>query len=207
MKFIYLFDPLCGWCYAASRGIQALAQTHQVDVFATGLFANTGRILDESFAHHAWTNDTRIAQITGLPFTETYRQNILLKNGEFNSFNLTMTCFLLNENAPSDEWLPTFAQLQKARYVDGLDTSRLDVVQMCLRDLGETDLAKKLENAELSDKTNAWIKQGQVLANQFGVRGVPSLIAETERGFVNVPSQFLYQDIENVAENISTFLA
>ncbi|ULJ61968.1 hypothetical protein MIS45_08030 [Wielerella bovis] len=211
MKFIYLFDPLCGWCYAASRGIRALAKTHQVDVFATGLFANTGKVMDEPFAQHAWANDQRIAEITGLPFSETYRQKILLKKGEFDSFNLTMACFLLNENAPSGVWLPTFAEMQKARYVDGLDTSRLDVVQMCLRDWCEDDVAFELADSllgdcELVDKTNAWIKQGQIFAQKFGVSGVPSLIAEVDGKFVNVPSQFLYQDVENVVENISQFL-
>lgn len=208
MKFIYLFDPLCGWCYAASRGIQALAKTHQVDVFATGLFANTGRIMDAAFAHHAWTNDTRIAQITGLPFSEEkYRHGILLQGGEFNSFNLSMACFLLNEHLPSAEWLPMFSQLQKMRYVDGLDSSQIDVVKNGLTALGKNDLAARVGDDDVAEKTKAWIYQGQVFAQQFCINGVPSLIAEMDGEFVNVPSQFLYQDVENVDKNIAAFLA
>lgn len=130
MQFIYLFDPLCGWCYASSKGISELAKTHDVDVYATGLFAGTGKMIDAQFAHHAWTNDTRISQITGLPFSENYRQ-LLLKGGAFDSFILTMACALLKQHKPN-ELFTVFSGLQKIRYVDGLDTSDIDVVKKWL---------------------------------------------------------------------------
>ncbi|WFF38606.1 hypothetical protein LU290_10270 [Moraxella nasibovis] len=205
MKFLYLFDPLCGWCYASSKGIANLAKTHQVDVYATGLFANTGKMMDEQFANYAGANDTRISQLTGLPFSENYRQ-LLLKGGAFDSFALTQACFLLNQETPN-ELLPTFAQLQKLRYVDGLNTSDVDVVKNGLIALGKTQIAKRLGDDEVISGANAWIRQGRVLAHQFQINGVPSLIAEIDGKFVNVLSQFLYQDTQNVAENIERFLA
>ncbi|WFF38647.1 hypothetical protein LU290_10500 [Moraxella nasibovis] len=205
MQFIYLFDPLCGWCYASSKGIGELARTHDIDVYATGLFANTGKMIDAQFAHHAWSNNTRINQLTGLPFSENYRQ-LLLKGGEFNSFYLIVACVLLKNSKP-DELLPVFSQLQKMRYVHGLDTSRLAVVKNGLIALEQTDIAEKLENADSQKLANDWIAQGQKLAYQFAINGVPSLIAKTDKGYVNIPSQFLYQDTENVAKNIEQFLS
>lgn len=205
MNFIYLFDPLCGWCYASSRGISELAKTQNVQVFATGLFASTGKVIDVQFANHAWTNDTRISQLTGLPFSENYRQ-LLLKGGAFDSFALTQACFLLSQETPN-ELLPTFAQLQKLRYVDGLDTSDIEIVKQGLIALGKNEIAKRLGDDEVISGTNAWIRQGQVLAHQFQINSVPSLIADIDGKFVNVPSQFLYQDSENVGQNIKQFLA
>lgn len=204
MQFIYLFDPLCGWCYASSKGIGELAKTHDVDVYATGLFANTGKIIDEQFANHAWHNDTRISQMTGLPFSEDYRQ-LLLKGGEFNSFNLTIACALLKEHKPN-ELLPIFSALQKMRYVDGLDTSDVNVVKNGLITLGQTDIAEKLELTDSKILANNWTLQGQKFSFQFQINGVPSLIVKTEKGYVNVPSQFLYQNTDNVAKNIEQFL-
>lgn len=203
MQFIYLFDPLCSWCYASSKGIGELAKTHHVDVYATGLFANTGKIIDTQFAHHAWTNDTRISQLTGLPFSEIYRQ-LLLQGGEFNSYYLTIACALLKQHKPN-ELLPIFSQLQKIRYVDGLDTSNVNVVKNALIELEQTDIAEKLENDDSKTLANHWIAQGQKLAHQFQINGVPSLIAKIDNGYVNVPSQFLYQDTDNVAKNIDEF--
>lgn len=204
MQFIYLFDPLCGWCYASSKGITNLAKTHTVDVYATGLFANTGKVIDAHFANHAWTNDTRIGQMTGLPFSENYRQ-LLLKGGAFNSFALTVACALLKNHQPH-ELLPVFLELQKIRYVDGLDTSDVNVVKNGLVALGHADLADKLNDDKSIKLANDWIAQGQKLAYQFHINGVPSLIAKTEKGYVNIPSQFLYQDTDRVADNIDEFL-
>ncbi|WLF83478.1 hypothetical protein [Moraxella sp. ZY210820] len=155
MKFIYLFDPLCGWCYASSVGIGKLAQTHMVDIYATGLFASTGKIIDEQFAKHAWTNDSCIAQITGLPFSENYRQ-LLLKGGAFDSFPLTQACYLLRKDNPN-EVLPIFSQLQKIRYVDGQDTSDIDVVKQGLIELGKNELARRLGDDDVIAGANAWI--------------------------------------------------
>lgn len=204
MKFIYLFDPLCGFCYASSKGIVNLAKTHEVDGYATGLFANTGKIIDEQFANYAWANDMKISQMTGLPFSENYRQ-LLLKGGEFNSFVLTIACALLKQNEPK-ALLPTLSQFQKLRYVDGLDTSDIAVVKNGLIALGQTDIANQLTDDNSINLANDLIRQGQLLASQFGVRGVPSLIAEINGKFIQIPSQFLYQDTDNVADNIEQFL-
>ena len=206
MKFIYLFDPLCGWCYAASRGIQALAKTHQVDVFATGLFANTGKIMDETFAQHAWANDQRIAQLTGQPFSEKYHQQILQGEGEFNSRALSNACFALLEQG-SETMLHVLAELQKARYVEGKDTSQSDIVRQILQNLGQNAVAETFDLAENQAKTTAWIAQGQAIAAQFGVQGVPNLFAETEQGWINVPSQLLYQNAESAVENLKSWLS
>ena len=68
----YLFDPLCGWCYAAAPVLARLQATPGVQVVLapTGLFAGAGaRPMDAQFAAYAWSNDQRIAQLTGQPFS------------------------------------------------------------------------------------------------------------------------------------------
>ena len=36
---LYLFDPLCGWCYSVSGGMAKLAETADVKLVPTGLFS------------------------------------------------------------------------------------------------------------------------------------------------------------------------
>lgn len=206
MKFLYLFDPLCGWCYAASPAITTLASQHKVDAIATGLFANTGKVLNAAFAQHAWQNDQRIAQLTGLPFSEKYYQNVLLVGGEFNSFYLSMACYLLKQTMPS-QLLPTLAQLQAVRYVDGSDTSQKQQVQEALIALGKADIAKQMDNPDSHSQTNQWLQHGQHLAQQLGVHGTPNLLAQVNDNWVVVPSQFLYQHDEHTSTKIQAFLA
>lgn len=76
----YLFDPLCGWCYAAAPALKFLQAQEGVEVVLapSGLFAGAGaRPMDAQFAAYAWSNDQRIQQLTGQPFTQAYRDQIL----------------------------------------------------------------------------------------------------------------------------------
>lgn len=64
----YLFDPLCGWCYAAAPALNYLQGVEGIEVALapTGLFAGAGaRPMDAQFAAYAWANDQRIQQLTG----------------------------------------------------------------------------------------------------------------------------------------------
>ena len=73
---LYLFDPLCGWCYAISDGILKLSQTVNVKLVPTGLFYRD-KVISPDWSEYAWENDQRIAKLAGLPFSENYHQNIL----------------------------------------------------------------------------------------------------------------------------------
>ena len=76
----YLFDPLCGWCYAAAPALNYLQGVEGIEVALapTGLFAGAGaRPMDAQFAACAWANDQRIQQLTGQLFTQAYRDHIL----------------------------------------------------------------------------------------------------------------------------------
>lgn len=79
-RFIYLFDPLCGWCYGASAGVDTLASRPgvSVELLPTGLFSGAGaRALDAGMTSHIWAADQRIAELTGAAFTERYHDRVL----------------------------------------------------------------------------------------------------------------------------------
>lgn len=91
---IYLFDPLCGWCYAAAPALKYLQGVEGIHVALapTGLFAGAGaRPMDAQFAAYAWANDQRIQQLTGQLFTQAYRDHILgAANRRFDSGPATL---------------------------------------------------------------------------------------------------------------------
>src|SRR2546423_699122 len=93
MRVTYLFDPLCGWCYGAAPALGGLAQLDGVslELMPTGLFAGGGaRAMDAQFAAYAWQNDQRIARLTGQPFSDAYRTEVLGKPGMFDSAPATL---------------------------------------------------------------------------------------------------------------------
>lgn len=183
----YLFDPLCGWCYGIMPAISSLAQEPGITLklLPTGLFADQGsRPMDDDFAVFAWSNDQRIAHLTGQRFTETYRRTVLGdRRQRFDSGPATraLTAVALTEPQREHEALKN---IQLARFADGLDVTSLSVLTDVLERLGLSEaVALMMHSAAYAQETSLTrIGQAQTLLHQYGARGVPTLILESESG-------------------------
>lgn len=204
----YLFDPLCGWCYGASPAIQKLGQHGglTLELAPTGLFAGGGRTMDAAFANYAWSNDQRIAKLTGQRFTEAYRQNVLGRHGSrFDSATTTLALTAVALTEPQRE-LETLKVLQEARYVHGLDTNAMPVVESLLRDLGLGAAADRLAagDAELLAANAARIQKAQGLMQTFGAQGVPTLVVTDDNGSRLLRGNALYGSFDSLLSHIAT---
>ena len=202
----YLFDPLCGWCYGASPAIQRLGQEASItlELAPTGLFSGGGRVMSADFADFAWTNDVRIAKLTGQRFTEVYRQKVLGRLGSrFDSAAATLALTAVSLSEPPRE-LETFKALQEARYVQGLDTCDASVVENLLRDLGLAAAADRLaaSDAELLAANAARIQKARGLMQTFGAQGVPALMVTDGRGSRMLSGNALYGNFESLLREI-----
>jgi len=198
----YLFDPLCGWCYGASPVIQQLGQQAniQLELAPSGLFAGGGRTMDAAFADYAWSNDVRIAKLTGQRFTEAYRSNVLGRLGNrFDSAAMTLALTAVSLSDPQRE-LETLKTLQEARYVQGLDTCSGSVVETLLRDLGLAAAADRLAtaDAELMATNAARIQNARGLMQTFGAQGVPALVVSDGKGSRLLSGNALYGNFDNL---------
>lgn len=91
LRLQYLFDPLCGWCYASAPALTGIAAAYPdlLELMPSELFSTDGgRDMTPEWAHHAWTNGQRIAAMTRQVFSEAYHQQVLL--GDDVRFNSTM---------------------------------------------------------------------------------------------------------------------
>ncbi|CAN7342175.1 DsbA family protein [Acidovorax sp. LjRoot129] len=183
----YLFDPLCGWCYAAAPALQYLRGVDGVHVSLapTGLFAGAGaRPMDAQFAAYAWSNDQRIQQLTGQPFTQAYRDQILgAASGRFDSGPATLALTAVAQTAPESE-LDALHALQRARYVDGRDTAEPEVLADVLRALGLADAAALTlaPTAALQSQVAERVASAQATLRAVGARGVPQLVVTGQGG-------------------------
>lgn len=76
----YIFDPLCGWCYAAAPLVQAARQLPDLAIalHGGGMLAGPNRIaITPRWRDHVVPHDRRIAQLTGQPFGEAYFDGLL----------------------------------------------------------------------------------------------------------------------------------
>jgi putative protein-disulfide isomerase len=183
----YLFDPLCGWCYAAAPALKFLQAQEGVEVVLapTGLFAGDGaRPMDSQFATYAWSNDQRIQQLTGQPFTQAYRDQILgAPAGRFDSGPATLALTSVAQTAPERE-LEALHALQHARYVEGRDTAQPEVLADVLRALGLADAAALTlaPDTALRSQVDERAARAQALLRAVGARGVPQLVVAGQGG-------------------------
>lgn len=197
IEAIYLFDPLCGWCYGAAPMIEALAREPglTLDMVPVGLFAKEGAFtITPAFAQYVRDADARIAQITGQPFSDVYREKILGKlEGLVDSGPATLALTAVRLENPADE-LKVLKRLQLARYVDGVNISTTEIAAEVLHGAGFAAAAARvagLDEALLKANT-ARIETGRDLMRRFDCRGVPALLAGRGQGFSAIPSSVLF---------------
>jgi putative protein-disulfide isomerase len=203
----YLFDPLCGWCYGASPVIQQLGQQEdiQLELAPTGLFAGAGRSMDAAFADYAWSNDVRIAKLTGQRFTEAYRSQVLGRHGSrFDSMPATLALTAVSLSAPQRE-LDSLKLLQEARYVQGLDICDEAVVLTLLRSLDLSAAANRLaaKDAELEAANTARIRKAQGWMQTLGVQGVPALVVIAGQDSRLLSGSVLYGGLDELLNQIT----
>ncbi|WP_286997862.1 MULTISPECIES: DsbA family protein [Comamonas] len=196
----YIFDPLCGWCYGAGAVVAKLADLPglQLKLWPCGMFSGAGaRAMDDAFAAYAWANDQRIAQLTGQPFSELYRRQVLGdRQQRFDSGPLSLALAAVALTAPAHE-VTALKSLQHARYVNGEDVTSTAHVAQCLQGLGLAQAAQCLRDggAALQAAHTARTQQAQHWLQQLGVRGVPAFMLEHDDGRGQLlPSALLFSD-------------
>ncbi|PWF24116.1 DsbA family protein [Corticimicrobacter populi] len=205
----YIYDPLCGWCYGALPALQALqAQTGiTLQMHPSGLFSGAGaRPMDSEFATYAWRNDQRIASLTGQRFTERYRSQILETAGlRFDSGPATLALTAVHLAQPERE-LDALQAIQQTRYIDGLDTTRTDVLVTVLQAQGLGTAATLLTASDenLQAHNLARVEQARSLMQQLGARGVPSLAVNMDNQLYTIDTSEAYTNPQAFAHQLAT---
>lgn len=181
LRIVYLFDPLCGWCYGVSANLQQLARYpgFAVEPAPVGLFAGSGsRPMSDSFAVYAWKNDQRIARLSGQVFSKAYRENVLTDSRcSLDSGPATLALTAVAQTDPTRE-IEALREIQLARYVNGLDVTDTTTLANILSIVGLQVAARRFVagDADLLAANQQRMEAARIEMQRFNVEGVPMLI-------------------------------
>lgn len=208
-SFIFLIDPLCGWCYAAMPQVMALRRhigTEHVEVIPTGLFAGNGaRPMTPQFRDHAWANDQRIAALTGQPFSQRYYDHVLGNfSVPFDSGPASLVMALADILAPGCGF-DLLAALQHARFVEGRDLlDRETLTDIAVgAGLNAATIAAAFQNAARMELAVDRITAARRQLSRHGLEGVPVLLRQAGDDSHVVPNGLLVGPAEELIAHCS----
>ncbi|QLG89058.1 DsbA family protein [Chitinibacter bivalviorum] len=207
----YIFDPLCGWCYAAAPLIHAAAKLPNLSVqlHAGGMMSGANRqTVSPALRNYVMPHDQRIAQLTGQPFGEDYFNGLLLDtNAIFDSTPPTLA--ILAAAALGHDPLAMLGRIQTAHYAEGQRIADGTVLLALATELGIESAAFAAAMNEQASQVDAHFAKTRAVMQQEGLRGFPSLLLEIEGQrqhidigpFLGKPAEFVaWLELAAVAE-------
>lgn len=180
--FIYVYDPLCGWCYGFSDVMTRLAGEYgekaNFEVVAGGMVRGDRVGPLSEIAGYLQGAIPTVENTTGVKFGPAFMADL---HGEGHTIMDSEPACLVHTAVKSLQprlALPFAAAVQKAIYQDGLQPTDLEGIQAVAHELGinKSDLTALLPTDELY----------QAMINEFnrseglGVTGFPTLFLEMD---------------------------
>jgi putative protein-disulfide isomerase len=191
MKLVYVADPMCSWCYGFGKEMTALTQLHpelELDIVVGGVRAGATDILDDAGKQFRLGHWERVQASSGLPFN---REALLARrNFVYDTEPICRAVVAARKLAPEADLLSVFRALQRAFYVDGLDTTDGRVLSeagaAALAEVGHAVDADAFHATWQAAETVAETQADFRKARAMGVRSFPALLLDTGKGLAEV---------------------
>lgn len=176
----YIFDPMCGWCYAVAPLVEAARDVPglQVEIHGGGMMTGANRRpITAQWREYVKPHDLRIAQLTGQPFGERYLEGLLRDTGATMDSEPPTTAILAAEALRAGGGLDMAHRVQQAHYVEGRRIADVDVLNALAVELGFDAEAFASAFARLSgEATSQHIAASRQLLQRSGGQGFPTFV-------------------------------
>ncbi|MCR6474877.1 DsbA family protein [Variovorax sp. ZS18.2.2] len=176
----YIFDPMCGWCYAVAPLVEAARAVPglQVEIHGGGMMTGPNRRpITAQWREYVKPHDLRIAELTGQPFGERYLEGLLRDTGAVMDSEPPTTAILAAESLRAGGGLDMAHRLQHAHYVEGRRIADADVIAALAVELGFDAEAFVAAFKQLSGEATArHIAESRQLLQRVGGQGFPTFV-------------------------------
>ena len=181
----YVFDPLCGWCYAAAPLIVAARRVPGLAIALHGGGMMTGanrRPVTSQWRDYVIPHDRRIAQLTGQPFGEAYFDGLLRDPAAVMDSEPPTTAILAAE-ALAGRGLDLLQHLQRAHYVEGRRIADAAVLRELATGIGlDSDRFDAEYARQAGAATRQHIAASRALLARAGGSGFPTFALDRGDG-------------------------
>jgi putative protein-disulfide isomerase len=181
MNLIYVVDPMCSWCYGFARPMDALLAEPgefaplQLALVMGGLRPFTTQPTPPERADELAGHWKRVAEASGQPFKQAPDTALHKPGFIYDTEPAARAVVTVRTHWPKVVWRYLKA-VQHAFYAEGRDIVQPEVLAAVADGLGipRTEFAPHFASQAMRDA----VKADFALAQQWGLRGFPALVAE-----------------------------
>lgn len=194
-KIIYVFDPMCGWCYGFSKVMHDFKtkfnNDYDFEIISGGMVLNEREGPIGDFADYILGAYPRVEEYSGIKFGQPYLDGLKTKKIWTGSSTPTIAIetFKLFEPKKAIE----FAELvQKAYYQEGKDMRDVNVYLNLIKpfNINEAEFLKHFKSEEMRKAATDGYQQ----AANYGVTGYPNVIMVWKGKYYMVAKGFTSYD-------------
>ena len=186
----YIYDPLCGWCYAAEPLVLAAADAGVAIKLHGGGLWDPAVHAPEAKRRSMRETDARIARLTGQPFGEAYFEGLLVNPASIWWSRPTIAAVLAAEALQADRGPAMIAAIQHAHYVEGRAVVDETVLAEAAGAIGLD--RSRFSQAMQSAPVDAHVQATRRLMRDYGLHGFPSFLLQHDGGVARLPHEGCY---------------
>jgi putative protein-disulfide isomerase len=209
-KLHYIFDPLCGWCYAVGPLLTALKDRFGDElelVFHPGLLFPAPRIIEPAYREHIINADALIAGFAGVQFGSAYIKRVRTTPVLRYHSELPAAAVLAINALEPKLGLRMLELIQQSHYQLGEDVSDIATLNTLAQTLGLEAIAfaKALENIQHSLPVMA--VEARNLMQAVGGNGFPTLVFERDGEYQKLDHNSAYGKPYLLANSVAQLVA
>ena len=186
----YVYDPLCGWCYAAEPMVRAAAEAGVPVVLHGGGLWDPAVHATDAKRRMMRETDAHISRLTGQVFGPAYLDGLLVNPASVWWSRPTIAAVLAAKALRPEAGVLMVAAIQHAHYVEGRRVADDEILVDAARTVGLNPSA--FQAALTAAPVDRHIQDTRILMRRHGLQGFPSFLLEQKGALERVPHESFY---------------
>lgn len=204
-QLVYVFDPMCGWCYAFGNVMEQFQQKHKNEFDFT--VVTGGMVVGENQKPLSHMRDyikgaiPRLEKMTGAKFGEKYLNEILEQGTYISSSEKPSFAFVTFKKLQPENSIAFAHTIQKVFFAEGKSLNDDETYKLLAAQykLDATDFVKQLN----SDAARTEAFKEFELVKTWGISGYPAVVLFNEgKGYMISNGYTALEDLEKQVNKI-----